>query len=111
MLVIYDGNKPVGHAQTTPTWREVHRFWLTLMEVYAADCARVGVDNLDPSDLRYRRGYIGSFMSQLINARTPQEREAILAEATQFLEQQEQKARPTPAPMKTVNAKPRPALR
>jgi hypothetical protein len=111
MLVVYDSDRPVAHARATPTWAETHRFWITLMTVYAADCERHGVDNLEPSELRYRRSYVSGFMSDLIRARSCEERERIIAEATQFLQQQERKARPEPAPMRVVNSKARPALR
>ena len=55
--------------------------------------ARAGVDNLDESDLRYRCSYIANFMHQLILARTAGERERIIAEAAQFLEDQQRQAR------------------
>jgi len=111
MLVIYESSEPVAYSLATPTWREVHQFWLVLMATYAADCERHGVDNLEASELRYRRGYVAAFMGDLIRARSCEERERIIVEVKQFLEHREQKARPEPAPMKVVNPTARLALR
>jgi hypothetical protein len=110
MLVPYTSEQDDLPSVGPPSWHAVHRFWLTLMEVYAADCARVGLDHLEASELRYRRSYVAGFMGDLIRARSCEEREHIIAEATQFLEQQEQKARRDPPAMKVVNPKARPAL-
>jgi len=80
MLVIYESSEQVAYALATPTWREVHQFWLVLMATYAADCERHGVDNLEASELRYRRGYVTAFMGDLIRARSCEERERIIVE-------------------------------
>ncbi len=94
---------PYEPHQLAPAWRDVHRFWLRLMEVYARDCQNAGVDNLNAQDLRYSRSHIANYMHSLINARTAAERERIIGEASQFLAEQEHRARlATPPPMKTV---------
>jgi hypothetical protein len=93
---------PYANPETpAPAWRDVHRFWLRLMEVYAADCERAGVDHLEPNDLRYQRGHVAAFMHALIVARTAAERERIIGEAASYLESQ-QHGRLAAAPMKTI---------
>ena len=63
------------------------------MEVYAADCARVGVDYLEAAELRYRRGL----------ARPPSAITSFTKRRS-FLSSRSGKARPEPAPMRVVAA-------
>jgi hypothetical protein len=92
-----------------PAWRDVHRFWLELMRVYSRDCARAGVDNLDPTDLRYSAPVTSpvSCMRWSLLA-PPPSASAFIAEAQQFLAEQDQRARlEPPAPMRWSAARAR----
>jgi hypothetical protein len=93
-----------------PAWRNVHRWWIRLMQTYASDCEIAGLDALDADDLRRQRSHAASFMHALISARGADERARIIDEACAFFAGQEAQGRlAAPAPMRDVTP-PRPRL-
>ena len=85
MLIPYEQDPP---SAGTPAWRDVHRFWMALMEAYSATArAPASTTSIRPI-CAIRRSYVANFMHGLVVARTATERERIIGEAAAFLEEQ-----------------------